>query len=164
MKRIVLMLTVAFLAGSMAMAQYAHRGDKIPDPKVRAERMTERMAKEYALNDAQKKQLLEANLALVEKMRDMPKHRKPKMKRGERNSNSCCCEKADKCHKENKKNSLTDEQCAQKKAEMEKKRKEMQDARSAYDVKLQKIMTKEQYAAYTQKFKERKEQPRRDRR
>lgn len=35
MKRIVLMLTVAFLAGSMAMAQYAHRGDKIPDPKVR---------------------------------------------------------------------------------------------------------------------------------
>ncbi|MGI6794360.1 DUF4890 domain-containing protein [Bacteroides sp. KG68] len=161
MKRIVLMLTVAFLAGSMAMAQYAHRGDKIPDPKVRAERMTERMAKEYALNDAQKKQLLEANLALVEKMRDMPKHRKPKMKRGERNCNSCCCEKADKCHKEN---SLTDEQCAQKKAEMEKKRKEMQDARSAYDVKLQKIMTKEQYAAYTQKFKERKEQPRRDRR
>lgn len=123
--------------------------------------MTERMAKEYALNDAQKKQLLEANLALVEKMRDMPKHRKPKMKRGERNCNSCCCEKADKCHKEN---SLTDEQCAQKKAEMEKKRKEMQDARSAYDVKLQKIMTKEQYAAYTQKFKERKEQPRRDRR
>lgn len=161
MKRIVLMLTVAFLAGSMAMAQYAHRGDKISDPKVRAERMTERMAKEYALNDAQKKQLLEANLALVEKMRDIPKHRKPKMKRGERNCNSCCCEKADKCHKEN---SLTDEQCAQKKAEMEKKRKEMQDARSAYDVKLQKIMTKEQYAAYTQKFKERKEQPRRDRR
>ena len=161
MKRIVLMLTVAFLAGSMAMAQYAHRGDKIPDPKVRAERMTERMAKEYALNDAQKKQLLEANLALVEKMRDMPKHRKPKMKRGKRNCNSCCCEKADKYHKEN---SLTDEQCAQKKAEMEKKRKEMQDARSAYDVKLQKIMTKEQYAAYTQKFKERKEQPRRDRR
>lgn len=155
------MLTVAFLAGSMAMAQYAHRGDKIPDPKVRAERMTERMAKEYALNDAQKKQLLEANLALVEKMRDMPKHRKPKMKRGKRNCNSCCCEKADKYHKEN---SLTDEQCAQKKAEMEKKRKEMQDARSAYDVKLQKIMTKEQYAAYTQKFKERKEQPRRDRR
>ena len=49
--------------------------DKMPEPKVRAERMTERMVKEYSLNDTQKQQLLEANLALVEKMGDMPMHR-----------------------------------------------------------------------------------------
>ena len=44
---------------------------------------------------------------------------------------------------------LTDEQRAQKKAEMEKKREEMKAARTAYDSQLQKIMTDEQYAAYS---------------
>lgn len=36
-------------------------------PAERAEKMTERMVKEYSLNDAQKKQLLEVNLARCEK-------------------------------------------------------------------------------------------------
>ncbi len=53
--------------GGMAMAQHAHHSDKMPEPKVRAERMTERMVKEYSLNNTQKQQLLEANLALVRK-------------------------------------------------------------------------------------------------
>lgn len=67
MKRIVLIWMAAFLMGGMAMAQHARHSDKMPEPKVRAERMTERMVKEYSLNDTQKQQLLEANLALVEK-------------------------------------------------------------------------------------------------
>ena len=75
MKRIVLIWMAAFLMGGMAMAQHARHSDKMPEPKVRAERMTERMVKEYSLNDTQKQQLLEANLALVEKMGDMPMHR-----------------------------------------------------------------------------------------
>ena len=68
MKRIVLIWMAAFLMGGMAMAQHARHSDKMPEPKVRAERMTERMVKEYSLNDTQKQQLLEANLALVEKI------------------------------------------------------------------------------------------------
>lgn len=79
MKRIVLIWMAAFLMGGMAMAQHARHSDKMPEPKVRAERMTERMVKEYSLNDTQKQQLLEANLALVEKMGEIcrcivPKH------------------------------------------------------------------------------------------
>ena len=93
----------AFLMGGMAMAQHARHSDKMPEPKVRAERMTERMVKEYSLNDTQKQQLLEANLALVEKMGDMPMHRA----------------KAHKHHKrDGKRHQLTDEQRAQKKAEI----------------------------------------------
>ena len=104
MKRIVLIWMAAFLMGGMAMAQHARHSDKMPEPKVRAERMTERMVKEYSLNDTQKQQLLEANLALVEKMGDMPMHRA----------------KAHKHHKrDGKRHQLTDEQRAQKKAEME---------------------------------------------
>ena len=109
MKRIVLIWMAAFLMGGMAMAQHARHSDKMPEPKVRAERMTERMVKEYSLNDTLKQQLLEANLALVEKMGDMPIHRA----------------KAHKHHKrDGKRHQLTDEQRAQKKAEMEKKREE----------------------------------------
>lgn len=67
MKRIVLIWMAAFLMGGMAMAQHARHSDKMPEPKVRAERMTERMVKEYSLNDTQKQQLLEANLALLRK-------------------------------------------------------------------------------------------------
>ena len=106
MKRIVLIWMAAFLMGGMAMAQHARHSDKMPEPKVRAERMTERMVKEYSLNDTQKQQLLEANLALVEKMGD--------------------------------------------------KREEMKTARIAYDSQLQKIMTEEQYAAYSKKVQDRK--------
>lgn len=136
MKRIVLIWMAAFLMGGMAMAQHARHSDKMPEPKVRAERMTERMVKEYSLNDTQKQQLLEANLALVEKMGDMPMHRA----------------KAHKHHKrDGKRHQLTAEQRTQKKAEMEKKREEMKTARTAYDSQLQKIMTEEQYAAYSKK-------------
>lgn len=164
MKRIVLMLVAAFLMGGMVMAQHARRSDKMPDPKVRAERMTERMAKEYSLNDTQKKQLLEANMALVERMGDMPMHRRSDMKKGKMGCDSCCCAKADKHHKkegkvdkkEGRRAQMTDEQRVEKKAEMEKKREEMQAARTTYDAQLQKIMTKDQYAAYSKKMQDRK--------
>lgn len=164
MKRIVLMLVAAFLMGGMVMAQHARRSDKMPDPKVRAERMTERMAKEYSLNDTQKKQLLEANMALVERMGDMPMHRRADMKKGKMGCDSCCCAKADKNlkkdgkldKKEGRRARMTDEQRAQKKADMEKKREEMQAARTTYDAQLQKIMTKDQYAAYSKKMQDRK--------
>ena len=111
MKRIVLIWMAAFLMGGMAMAQHARHSDKMPEPKVRAERMTERMDRA----------------------------------------------KAHKHHKrDGKRHQLTDEQRAQKKAEMEKKREEMKTARIAYDSQLRKIMTEEQYAAYSKKVQDRK--------
>lgn len=149
MKRIVLIWMAAFLTGGMAMAQHARRSDKMPEPKVRAERMTERMVKEYSLNDTQKQQLLEANLALVEKMGDMPMHRRQDMRKGKKRNDSCCCAHADRhrakadkhSKRDGKRRQLTDEQRA---------------ARTAYDSQLRKIMTEEQYAAYSKKVQDRK--------
>ncbi len=146
MKKIILLLVTAFLMGGMAMAQQARRGDRMPDPKTRAERMTERMAKEYGLNDTQKKQLQEANLALMEKMGDMPMYRRPDMRRDGNDKSG---------KKEGRRPQMTDEERAKMKAEMEKKREEMGAARTAYDAELQKIMTPDQYAAYTKNMKDR---------
>lgn len=71
MKRISFLIIAILLIGGVAMAQ-GHRkgGNRKVDPKERAERMTERMVKEYSLNEAQKKELLAANVALVEKDRE----------------------------------------------------------------------------------------------
>lgn len=146
MKKIFMILMVALLTGSMAMAQQSRRGGKRPDPKERAERMTERMAKEYSLNDTQKKKVYEANLALTEKMGDMPMRRRPDMQKDN---------KKDKVNKGEKKR-MTEAERKEMKAEMETKREEMKAAREAYDVQLKQIFTKEQYDAYTKKQADRR--------
>lgn len=164
MKRILLILVAVFMASGMIMAQEAQRGKRKADPKVRAERMTERMAKEYSLNDMQKKQLLEANLELTEKMGVTPMRRPGVMRKGKKMAaDSCTCAKAAKKHRKNakmgkkgKKVQWTEEQRAEMKAKMEKRREEMKTAHMTYDAKLQKIMTKEQYEAYTKKRQEMK--------
>lgn len=160
MKRIALLSVFALFVGGMSMMaqdapQHPRRGNDAPDPKVVAERMTERMAKEYSLNDEQKQQLLEANQVLMEKtgnFRHAPRRRPHK---GEARP-----ERKDRPQ-------LTDEQREQRKAEFEKRRAEMETARKDYETRLQSIMTKEQYEAYNQKQKERKakmEERKKDRR
>ena len=54
------------------MAQGPRRGGQDIGPKPRAERMTERMAKEYSLNETQKKELLEVNMAFVQRWESVP--------------------------------------------------------------------------------------------
>ncbi|MDE6348842.1 MAG: DUF4890 domain-containing protein [Bacteroides sp.] len=145
MRRIVLIWMAVFMMGGMVMAQQTRRGNKMPDSKVRAERMTEQMVKEYSLNDTQKKQLWEANMTLLEKT----EHRLSDIKRGKSRNDSCSCAcvdslrmKSDRYHKRRGgRYQLTDEQRA---------------ARTAYDLQLQKIMTNEQYAAYNKKMQDRK--------
>ncbi len=146
MKRILFVLMLTLLTGGMAMAQNERRSDAKMDPKVRAEHMTERMAKKYSLNETQKKQLFSANLALAEKMGDMPMHRMRK-KSGMKHKKCCCCEGHDKKMKKH----LTKEERVEMKTKMDKKRAEMRTEREAYDAQLQKIMTKEQYSAYSSK-------------
>ena len=115
MKKIGFLIVALLLTGGMAMAQGPRNGNKM-NPKERAEGMTERIAKKDSLNEAQKKDLLEANMAFTEKMAN---------------------------------------RAEDKKAEMEEVRKEMQNNRDAYDAKLKKILTEEQYAAYSKKQAER---------
>lgn len=145
MKRIILVWMAAFLMGGMVMAQQARRSGNMPDPKVRAERMTERMAKEYSLNDTQKKQLLEANMELVEKMGDRTGQRKPNVRKGKGEKECCCQEAGKRAEKAGKRPQLTDEQRAERKK-----------ARDSYNEQLKKIMTSDQYAAYTKKMQDRK--------
>lgn len=146
MKKILMILMLVVLTGGMAMAQNSRRSNKRLDPKERAERMTERMAKEYSLTDAQKKQLYEANLAMTQKMGDMPMDRRPDVQTDS---------KQDKVKRADKKQ-MTDAERKEMKAKMEKKHAEMKQAREAYDVQLKKIMTKEQYEAYSRKQGERR--------
>ncbi|MDR0961213.1 MAG: DUF4890 domain-containing protein [Mediterranea sp.] len=61
MKKYLLLLVAALLVGGTAMAQ----GPRRMDP----EQMTERMVKQYKLDDKQKGKVLEANKAFTEKMR-----------------------------------------------------------------------------------------------
>ena len=91
----------AFLMGGMAMAQHARHSDKIArtESPCRAHDGTD--GERVLLERYAEQQLLEANLALVEKMGDMPMHRA----------------KAHKHHKrDGKRHQLTDEQRAQKKS------------------------------------------------
>ena len=68
MKRIAFLMIALFMIGGVVMAQGQRGEHKKMTPAERAEKMTERMVKEYSLNDVQKKQLLEENLARCEKM------------------------------------------------------------------------------------------------
>lgn len=143
MKRIAfLMVALLMMGGITAMAQ-GHRGDhKRMTPQQRAEKMTERMVKEYSLNDTQKAQLLQLNLAQCEKMDGrMSMHSKKAMKKDMK--------------KDGKKNRKEAPKMTQE--EREKMRAEMKAAKENYNVQLQKIMTPDQYASYLKKQSEREQ-------
>ena len=139
MKRISFLLAALLMMGGMVMAQGPRRGGQDMDPKTRAERMTERMAKE----------LLEVNMAFVQKMGERPGRMKPEMRQGKKGqsqaTDSCTCKqdrrKAPRMSKEDR----------------EKMRQEMKASRESYEAGLKKIMTKDQYAAYTKKQAEREQ-------
>ena len=141
MKRIAFLMIALFMIGGVVMAQGQRGEHKKMTPAERAEKMTERMVKEYSLNDAQKKQLLEVNLARCEKM-DARMSMRPDVNG----------------KKEGKKaRQMTKE-------EREKMRAEMKNANDEYNAQLQKIMTEEQYASYTKKQSEREQRMKEGRR
>lgn len=132
MKRIVFWMVALLLIGNTAMAQGGRKGGERMDPKTRAERMTERMVKEYSLNDTQKQQLMDANMAWVEKMASNQVGRSTKQKD----------ENAPKVSKEDR----------------EKMMAEMKKSREDYDAQVKKILTKDQYDTYVKKQAEREKQ------
>lgn len=69
MKRFNLFLIAILLMGGIAMAQGPRRGDrKNVTPEMQAQRMTDRMVKEYSLNEKQAKELQAANLEYTKQM------------------------------------------------------------------------------------------------
>jgi len=168
-KRLSLILVAIFMLGGVTMAN-ENRGEKKPlDAKAHAERMTERMVKEYGLNDTQKQQLLEINQVMAEKIGDRPmrphhpgKKGKPanmadakKENKGDKDANV----NKEKREKKDKEIARADRDGRRNRAdapklsteEREKRREEMKQVRENYNTQLQKIMNADQYQAYTKK-------------
>lgn len=69
MKRFNLFLMAILLMGGVVMAQGSKRGDrKEVTPEVQAQHMTDRMVKEFSLNEKQAKELQAANLEFAKQM------------------------------------------------------------------------------------------------
>lgn len=162
MKKLGFLLVVFVMMGGMALAQKPQKAKKM-DPKVRVERMTERMAKELSLNDAQKKQLQEANGVLLAQMDSC--HLKPMVgKKGKcpmMRKKGCCqmvaCDSiAPGKHQRMK-------VAKRSKEERAKVVETMKSAHQAYEAQLKRILTKEQFEVYTKK-KEARQESRKERR
>lgn len=157
MKKISFLMIAFLLLGGIAMAQGPQRGQRQMDPKVRAERMTERMVKEYGLNDTQKKQLLEVNQKWVEKMTPRGQNM------GRPNStNQAADSVAVNAGNQKKSSKATKGQRPQMtKEQQEKMWQEMKQSREAYNAQLKNIFTEQQYETYIKKQAERQQPGRR---
>lgn len=162
MKKVCILLVAILAVSSPLLAQHGGRGGhEQMNPQERSQRMTERMAKEYALTDQQKSELLALNLAWAEKMeanrgdrkpemrpdQKEPKRDKKKMKQGKKGKdcqadNNCCP------RKEKQKNKQVSQRGSE---EREKRGEAMRASRDEYNAQVKKIMTQEQYEAYTAK-------------
>lgn len=162
MKKLSLLLVVFVMVGGMAMAQKPQKARKM-DPKVRVERMTERMAKELSLSDDQKKQLQEANEVLLAQMdscqlRPMAgkKAKCPMMRKKK------CCQMA-ACDSIAPGKQKPMKATKRSKKERAKVAETMKSAHQAYEAQLKQILTKEQFEVYTKK-KEVRQQNRKEHR
>lgn len=156
MKRISFLMAMFFMVGTLVMAQGNQRRNEGRNisPKERAERMTERMAKEYSLNDTQKAELMELNLSVAEKTGEMPQHharKHPGKREGAKRDKASVSEKKQKQDKDSAVKPKVD------KEKMAARQLAMKESREAYDAKVKEIMTKDQYEAYTKKQQERAE-------
>lgn len=150
MKKITVFMITLLMSVTVMMAQeQVHQERKRMEPKERAEKMTERMAKEYSLNDAQKQQLLELNLTVTEKIGG--RQALPRNKEGKGTM------KADKKNKKVRK-SCEAKSCECKKGR-EKGELKRQNHRLDYDARIKEIMTEDQYKAYSTKRAERPGRP-----
>ncbi len=182
MKRLSLAVMALFMMVGLTMAQGPRGGKRDMDPQKHAERMTEHMAKEFGLNDTQKQELLDVNLAMAEKMGEKPvagahmhlgKKGHPGKSACTCSEGECACKNCKACgeakvagdSKEKKADRPERKERAERrerperpeisKEDMEKRVQEMKEARDRYNGELQKIMTQEQYQAYSKKQAER---------
>lgn len=127
------MLTVSVSAN----AQENEQKRKAPSKEEMAQNMTDRMVSKYGLSDKQKTKLLELNKEYADKM---PRPHRGGPRGGNFKKNDS---KTDA-------NTGASQQARPSKEEMDKKMEQMKQNREAYNTKLKKIMTDEQYKKYNE--------------
>lgn len=138
MKQLLMTIVAAVMFSSAAMAQDQEKGKK---KEEMAKHRTEKMVKDYDLNESQAAKLLELNTKYADKMRP---HHGPRGPRGPHGMKGQRPEPP----KGDMKGERPEPPTKEMKAEMEKKRAEMEKEQKAYDAELQKILTPDQYKLY----------------
>ena len=138
MKQLLMTIVAAVMFSSAAMAQDQEKGKK---KEEMAKHRTEKMVKDYDLNESQAAKLLELNTKYADKMRP---HHGPRGPRGPHGMKGQRPEPP----KGDMQGQRPEPPTKEMKAEMEKKRAEMEKEQKAYDAELQKILTPDQYKLY----------------
>jgi Spy/CpxP family protein refolding chaperone len=138
MKQLLMTIVAAVMFSSAAMAQDQEKGKK---KEEMAKHRTEKMVKDYDLNESQAAKLLELNTKYADKMRP---HHGPRGPHGPHGMKGQRPEPP----KGDMKGERPETPTKEMQAEMEKKRAEMEKEQKAYDAELQKILTPDQYKLY----------------
>ena len=155
MKKMMMTLLAAVMVSTAAVAQNKD-DNKSPQDNNRKQEMvkhrTDRLVKDYQLNDQQARQLLELNTKYADKMRPHhPRHHGPHGMKGQR--------------PEPPKGDVKGERPEPPKGDRQDRRKEMDETTKAYEAELQKIMTPEQFKKYQADMQQRRDKgPRHPRR
>ena len=155
MKKMMMTLLAAVMVSTAAVAQNKD-DNKSPQDNNRRQEMvkhrTDRLVKDYQLNDQQARQLLELNTKYADKMRSHhPRHHGPHGMKGQR--------------PEPPKGDVKGERPEPPKGDRQDRRREMDETMKAYEAELQKIMTPEQFKKYQADMQQRRDKgPRHPRR
>ena len=155
MKKMMMTLLAAVVVSTAAVAQNKD-DNKSPQDNNRKQEMvkhrTDRLVKDYQLNDQQARQLLELNTKYADKMRPHhPRHHGPHGMKGQR--------------PEPPKGDKKGERPEPPKGDRQDRRKEMDETMKAYEAERQKIMTPEQFKKYQADMQQRRDKgPRHPRR
>ena len=138
MKQFMMTLLAAVMVSTAVVAQDKKDNQSLQDNNRKqemAKHHTDRLVKDYQLNDKQAKQLLELNTRYADKMRPHhPRHHGPHGMKGRR--------------PEPPKGDTDGQRPEPPKGDRQDRRKEMDETMKAYETELQKIMTPEQFNRY----------------
>lgn len=133
MKKVILFFAIMLTISAACNAQESESKRKMPSPEQMAQRMTDRMASQYGLNDSQKTALLEVNKKYSA---TMPRpHRGGPRGRGMNQTDG--------------QTGASQQVARPSKEEMSKRREDMKKNMEAYNTEIKKIFTDEQYKKYT---------------
>lgn len=160
MKQFMMTLMAAVMVSTAAVAQDKEDDNKSLQDNNRKQEMvkhrTDRLVKDYQLNDKQAKQLLELNTKYADKMRPHhTRHHGPHGMKGQRPEPPKGDVKGER--PEPPKDEKKGERPEPPKGDRQGRHKEMNETMKAYEAELQKIMTPEQFKQYQADMKERRD-------